>query len=169
MATTLRFLNRYERALGMLDALVNHPDPIAAHYARWVRAQTLGDAQQFERAAEDWTLLAERSSMSFQVLVIVAEKLRQCSSRRLEAGTSNAQARLCQRLVELAESQNRTSAEVIEIQSPLTQQELAEWIGTSRDAVVLALRQIREQGWIETGRRTFRILDLEALRRASQE
>lgn len=61
MATTLRFLNRYERALGMLDALVNHPDPIAAHYARWVRAQTLGDAQQFERAAEDWTLLAERS------------------------------------------------------------------------------------------------------------
>lgn len=61
VARTLRFLNRYERALGVLDALVNHPDATRAHYARWERAQTLQDAEQFERAAEDWKLLAERS------------------------------------------------------------------------------------------------------------
>ena len=36
---------------------------------------------------------------------------------------------------------------------PLSQEELAGWTGSSREAVTKALRTLRELGWIETGRR----------------
>lgn len=108
-------------------------------------------------------LLRENNSLAYAMLESVVEKLQQATSRRLEASTGDALARLCGRLVELAADQEPDADGVIEVRSPLTQQELAEWIGVSRDAVVLALRTIRKRGWVETGRRTIRILDLEAL------
>lgn len=114
-------------------------------------------------------LLLDRGTLSYAVLTMVAEKLRQSTQRRLEAGVGDAHARLCGRLVELAESAEMGPDGVIEVKSPLTQQELADWIGVSRDAIVLALRRIRKLGWIETGRRTIRIHDLDALRRAAVE
>jgi len=60
VGTTLRFLNRHERALGMFDALVNHPDAAVAKYALWQRAQTHESAERFEAAAADWQELAGR-------------------------------------------------------------------------------------------------------------
>lgn len=114
-------------------------------------------------------LLTENGSIAYVMLKVVALKLQQATSRRLEARSGDAQARLCGRLVELAASGTVGPDGVIELTSPLTQQELGEWIGISRDAVVLALRRIRGLGWIETGRRSIRIINLEALRQASAE
>jgi CRP-like cAMP-binding protein len=51
----------------------------------------------------------------------------------------------------------------IRIPLALTQDDLASWIGASREAVSKALRPARTRGWIETGRRTVLILDLAAL------
>ncbi|REE96030.1 Crp/Fnr family transcriptional regulator [Thermomonospora umbrina] len=47
----------------------------------------------------------------------------------------------------------------------LTQEELAGWVGASREAVSKALRTLRSHGWIETGRRRVIVHDLQALRR----
>ena len=99
------------------------------------------------------------------MLVAVSHKLRQASDYRLKSGTSGTLARLSQRLVELAETEPGLTGNEVVIQSLFTQQELAEWIGVSREAIVLALRELRERGLIETGRRTIRILDLDGLRR----
>ena len=112
-------------------------------------------------------LLADRGTVALAVLTMVVGRLRQSAQRRLESGTSDALAKLCGRLVELAEDTEPAAGGVVEIPSPLTQQELAEWIGVSRDAVVIALRHLRERGWVETGRRRIRILDIEALRHAA--
>lgn len=114
-------------------------------------------------------LLIERGTVAYAVLAIVADKLRQATDRRLEAGVGDAQARLCGRLVEMASDAPIEPNGVIVIKSPLTQQELADWIGVSRDAVVLSLRRLRKLGWVETGRRTIRILDIEALRQNAVE
>lgn len=114
-------------------------------------------------------LLREQASICYAVLTIVSEKLRQATDRRLEAGVGDATSRLCSRLVELADATTVGPEGVIELQSPLTQQELADWIGVSRDAVVLAMRRIRDAGWVETGRRSIRILDLASLRAAGVE
>ena len=56
---------------------------------------------------------------------------------------------------------------VLRIRLPLSQEELAGWAGASREAVVKALRKLRARGWIETGRREIRVLDLPALIRRS--
>jgi CRP-like cAMP-binding protein len=113
-------------------------------------------------------LLAERGTVALAVLTTVADRLRASAQRRLESGTSDAMARLCRRLVELSADVEPNAAGVVEIPSLLTQQELAEWIGTSRDAVVLVLRQLRERGWVATGRRRITVLDLAAVRRAAE-
>jgi CRP/FNR family transcriptional regulator, cyclic AMP receptor protein len=47
----------------------------------------------------------------------------------------------------------------------LSQEELAGWVGASREAVSKALGTLRRHGWIETGRRRVIVHDLEALRR----
>jgi CRP/FNR family transcriptional regulator, cyclic AMP receptor protein len=48
---------------------------------------------------------------------------------------------------------------------PLSQQELAAWTGSSREAAAKALRTRRDHGWIETRRREIVITNLAALRR----
>lgn len=112
-------------------------------------------------------LLSNRGDVALAVLSTLTERLRESSHRRLESGTSDTVTRLAGRLVELADQQNPDAVDEVVLDSALTQQELADWIGASRDAVVLALRQLREPGWIETGRQRLRIRDLDALRRFS--
>jgi CRP-like cAMP-binding protein len=51
------------------------------------------------------------------------------------------------------------------VRSQLSQTDLASWAGLSREAVVKALRALRQLGWIETEGRTIAIRDLEAVRR----
>lgn len=109
-------------------------------------------------------LLEERGTVALQLIVTLVERLRESAERRLESGTSDAVTRLAGRLVELSEDKPQTTAGEVVLGSALTQQDLAEWIGVSRDAVVLAFRQLRALGLIETGRRQIRILDLEGLR-----
>lgn len=53
----------------------------------------------------------------------------------------------------------------VQITLPLSQEELAGWIGASREAVSKALRTLRRQGWIQTGRRSVIVHDLPALKR----
>jgi CRP-like cAMP-binding protein len=118
-------------------------------------------------AARFRRLLIERGSVAFGVLSMIAARVRESNERRLEAGAGASLGRLCGRLVELAEACPPGDDGAIEIASPLTQQELAEWIGVSRDAVVLAFRRLRQLGWVETGRRRIRILDIDAVRQAA--
>ena len=112
-------------------------------------------------------LVLERGTIAYAVLVAVADRLRQATERQLEAGASDATSRLCGRLLELSTYGTADDHGVIELRSPLTQEELANWIGVSRDAVVLAMRKIRNAGWVETGRRTIRILDIDAIATAA--
>jgi len=44
------------------------------------------------------------------------------------------------------------------------EEELAGWVGCSREAVSRALQSMRELGWLGTERRKITVIDLEALR-----
>lgn len=138
--------------------------------SRSTTATTLEDLRAIVvPAAQFQHLLTVRGSIAMAVLTVVARKLRQATDRRLTSGTSDVLSRLCGRLAELAEKAPAGPDGLVEIDPPLTQQELAEWVGVSRDAVVLALKQLRKDGLITTGRRSIRVTDLDALRlRAAQ-
>ena len=57
-----------------------------------------------------------------------------------------------------------TEGSQVRITLPLTQQELADWVGSSREAVTKALGSLRSRGLIETHRRKIVILDPARLR-----
>ena len=72
--------------------------------------------------------------------------------------------RVARRLVELAERFGEPDGQGVRIGVALSQDELAGWVGASREAVAKALRVLRDRGFVTTGRRTMTVLDLDGLR-----
>jgi CRP-like cAMP-binding protein len=96
---------------------------------------------------------------------MVAGRLRDADSKRIEYLAQDTVGRVCSRLVELAERFGAPEADGVHIELAITQEDLAGWTGSSREAVIRALRALRELGWIETRRRGVTQLDVEQLRR----
>ena len=82
--------------------------------------------------------------------------------RRVDSAALDAPHRLARYLVELSESGTDTGAAEIDI--PLTQEEVATLIATSRESVVRALASLRSRGLVTTARRRITIRDLDGLR-----
>jgi CRP-like cAMP-binding protein len=110
------------------------------------------------------------------ILRMICERWRDADRKRVEFGILDATSRVAQRLVELADRFGEPYAgdsaghgpDSVRITLPLTQEELAGWVGASREAVSKALRTLRSRGWIETGRRSLIVHDLAALRRRAR-
>lgn len=67
-------------------------------------------------------------------------------------------------IVELAERWGETTNAGVQIGLPLTQTELAEWVGASRETAAKALHRLRRDGLVETSRRCLVVHDLDGLR-----
>ena len=109
------------------------------------------------------SLLAEEPRLSMAVLEIVVARLRDSDRKRVEFGAYDTRGRVARRLVELAERFGEEGRAGVRITLRLTQEELAGWTGSSREAVAKALADFRGRGWVETGRRTVIVLDPAAL------
>jgi CRP-like cAMP-binding protein len=109
-------------------------------------------------------LLKSQPAVGAALLRVVVERLRGADDERADFGAHDVLGRVARRLCELAERFGTQEDGGIEIALPLTQEELAGWCGASREAVAKALATTRKLGWIETGRRTILITDIEALR-----
>jgi CRP/FNR family transcriptional regulator, cyclic AMP receptor protein len=99
------------------------------------------------------------------VLRAVIQRLRDADRKRTEFLAQDTVGRVCSRLVELADRFGESAEDGVHVDLAITQEELAGWTGSSREAVIKALRTLRELGWIETRRRGVTLLDMETLRR----
>jgi CRP/FNR family transcriptional regulator, cyclic AMP receptor protein len=79
-------------------------------------------------------------------------------------------ARVCSPLDEMADRYGVLDAtDRLVLDTPITQLDLAQWAGLSREAVVKALRSLRNVGWITNRGRDIVLLDRESVaRRATQ-
>ena len=81
----------------------------------------------------------------------MVRKVRDSTMHQLELGLDDVAGRVARRLNELSDRfgvhQDDGS---MAFKSPITQQELADWSGVSRQAVVKELARLRELGWLET-------------------
>ena len=104
----------------------------------------------------------ERAGVANALLAVVVGRLRQASGRQLELGTDDVISRVCRRLAELASTHGEPVADGVLVRA-LSQQDLADWAGVSRDGVVRALHELREAGLVESGRGRVLIKNLAAV------
>ncbi len=99
----------------------------------------------------------------------LAYKLRLASFRQLELAVDDVSGRVVRRLLELAERFGEASDDgTTTFRSPITQQDLADWAGVSRQAVVKELRLLRDAGAIVTQGSRFTLLDRTGLNERTQ-
>jgi CRP/FNR family cyclic AMP-dependent transcriptional regulator len=108
--------------------------------------------------------LNEHPNAAAQMVQTIVARLRDADRKRVEFGAHDTQGRVALRLVELAERYGVSAGNGIRIALPFTQEELAGWIGSSRESVAKALRTLRDGGMIETHRKGMSVLDLDGLR-----
>jgi CRP/FNR family transcriptional regulator, cyclic AMP receptor protein len=108
------------------------------------------------------TLRRERAAIANALLEVAVARLRQASARQHELGTVDVIGRVCRRLVELARTHGEPAPDGVLVRV-LSQQELADWAGASRDGVVRAMSELRRDGLVESGRGRFLIRDLAAI------
>jgi CRP/FNR family transcriptional regulator, cyclic AMP receptor protein len=110
-------------------------------------------------------LLERRPRIALVILRTVARRLRYADVQQAQFATHDVVGRLALRLVELCERFGTQQERGIEIRLPLSQEELASWVGASREGVSKAFQLLRSLHIVETGRRRVTVLDLGALRR----
>ena len=115
--------------------------------------------------AEFRAFLAASPQASLLFVRSVTGRLRDSDRRRVEFVGLDSVGRVAARVVELAERFGRAlPGGATRVDIPLSQDELAGFTGTSREAVGKALRLFRGRGWITTARRCITVVDLEGLR-----
>jgi CRP-like cAMP-binding protein len=113
------------------------------------------------------SFLLERPTAALSLLVELSRRLRDADAKRIEYAGWGTLERVAARLMEMCERFGEESDGVVEIDLPLSQEELAGWTGASVESVGRALQTMRSLGWIETSRRRIRVLDPDALRRSA--
>ena len=118
--------------------------------------------------ADFLSFLTATPNASLYVMRLLVARLRDADRKRVEYATQDVVGRLAGRLVELVERFGADDGGSVRIDLPLTQEDLAGWVGASREATSRALQQMRGLGWVTTERRAITVHDLDGLgRRAS--
>ncbi|MGO9906195.1 MAG: Crp/Fnr family transcriptional regulator [Solirubrobacteraceae bacterium] len=143
--------------IGDLSALDGAP--------RSATALAIGDVEATVAPGSALTRALRDAATAMELLRILAARLRDADRKRLEFAALDTLGRVAWRLQELGERFGEETSEGIEVELPLSQEQLASWCGASREATVKALAALRSLGCIATGRRSVLIRDAQALRR----
>jgi CRP/FNR family cyclic AMP-dependent transcriptional regulator len=143
--------------VGELGALDGRP--------RSASVVAIGEVEALSLTTEAFDkLLRERAGFGRALQLTITARLRDASDRQLEHGTSDVMARVCKRLTELADSHGVAVDSGIMIAHAVSQQELAQWTGISRDGVVRALSDLRAADLVDTGRQRILIKNVSGVR-----
>jgi CRP-like cAMP-binding protein len=112
--------------------------------------------------------LVEHPTAALALLGMLSRRLRDADAKRIEYVAFNTMGRVALRIVEMAERFGEAKGDAIDLELPLSQEDLAGWTGSSLESVGRALQTMRGLGWLETRRRQIRVLNLEAIRRAAE-
>jgi CRP-like cAMP-binding protein len=141
-----------------------------SHEPRSATVQALEPVTGLLVALADFEIyLKEHGRVGVVLMRLLAARLRDADRKRIEFGAQDTTGRVAARLVELADRFGARAPEpehpdAVLIALPLSQDELASWIGASREAVSKALGVLRGAGWVRTSRLRVVVLDQQALR-----
>ena len=111
-------------------------------------------------AARYMDLLLAAPRLSVAECQSLSAELRRANDRLVTQNSSSATVRTGRMLVELASLMMRHSGDADTYELPLTQSDLAGWIGATRESTARALARFRRAGLVRTGRGQIVVLDV---------
>ena len=113
-------------------------------------------------------LLLERPAVAVHLLRALAQRLRRTNEAMADLVFSDVPGRVANALLGLAEKFGVADADGVRVQHDLTQEELAQLVGASRETVNKALSEFANRGWLRLEGRTVLLLDTERLARRAR-
>jgi CRP-like cAMP-binding protein len=117
-------------------------------------------------ALQPWLL--RHPEVAQQLLKALAQRLRRTNEALADLVFSDVPGRVAKSLLDLAGRFGRTTDEGVLVAHDLTQEELAQLVGASRETVNKALADFATRGWLRLEARSVVLLDVERLRRRAR-
>ncbi len=114
------------------------------------------------------SLLSGRPEVAKALLAALAKRLRRTNEHLADLVFTDVPGRVAKALLDLANRFGRPVEEGIMVAHDLTQEELAQLVGASRETVNKALADFATRGWLKLEARAVLLLDVERLKRRSR-
>ncbi len=117
-------------------------------------------------ALRPWLL--DRPDVSMHMLQALARRLRRANDVTADLVFTDVPGRVAKNLLDLADRFGEQDRDGLHVHHDLTQEELAQLVGASRETVNKALADFAARGWLQISARSVLILDSERLRRRAR-
>ena len=117
-------------------------------------------------ALQAW--VRDRPEIAMQLLRVVARRLRRTNTMLADLIFVDVPGRVAKQLLQLAQRFGSIEGGQLRVTHDLTQEELAQLVGASRETVNKALADFASRGWLRLEPRSVVILDLERLQRRAR-
>jgi CRP-like cAMP-binding protein len=112
--------------------------------------------------------LKQNPDVALQLLARLAQRLRRTNEAVGDLVFSDVPGRVAKALIDLGDRFGKTSAEGLLVNHDLTQEELAQLVGASRETVNKALADFAGRGWLKLDGRSVLITDVDRLSKRSR-
>ena len=111
----------------------------------------------------DAKMLTGRPDVSLHLLRALAQRLRRANDVMADLVFTDVPGRVAKALLDLADRFGEQTAEGLQVHHDLTQEELAQLVGASRETVNKALADFAARGWLTLSAKSVLIIDPERL------
>ena len=112
--------------------------------------------------------IKDRPGIAEQLLRVLARRLRRTNNNLADLIFTDAPGRVAKQLLRLAQCFGTQENGALRVTHDLTQEELAQLVGASRETVNKALADFAQRGWLRIEARAVQVLDIERLRKRSR-
>jgi len=132
-------------------------------------AVAITDARLAQIAHDDLRkVLATRPPVALLLLKALAQRLRRVTETNTNLIFTDVPGRVAKALLELADKFGTPTDEGIQVNHDLTQEELAQLVGASRETVNKALADFAARGWLQLAAKSVLLIDQDRLRRRAR-
>ena len=127
-------------------------------------AETLEDSRIYQISREAFQkLIRENPEFGIRLIHLLGTRLQQAQARIEDLVFRQVPSRVARLLLSLAENHGRVTPKGIRVEFPLTHQEIADLVGSSRVTVTQILNRMRTSHWINIESKRVTINDVHAL------
>lgn len=127
-------------------------------------AETLEETRLYQLSLESFeNLVRQNPEFGLRLIQVIGSRLKQAQARIEDLVFRQVPSRIARLLVHLAEHHGKVTPNGIRVEFPLTHQEIADMVGSSRVTVTQVLNKFRSNRWIGIESKRVTIHDMDAL------